>query len=144
MSAVVDEAVPVEEGMSSYDFLDYLEQDPAKRLIQVQQVRAHLLKTNGYIDKEASKLLKDMSQTDLGLMRLEVDKDNAQSFSEMSKAVSSLFKNASDPYKIIDVNPDPAKAPTLALEELGETPVEDWALSQELGSPEYSEIMPDD
>jgi len=144
MSEVADDAVPVTEGVDSYSFLDYLEEDPSKRLAQVQQVRAHLLRTQGYIDKEAAKLLKDMSQTDLGILRLEVDKDNSQSFTEMSKAVSELFRTATDPHRVAGQVLDAVKAPTLALDALGDKPVESWSLSQELGSPEYSEIIKDD
>ncbi|QAX96140.1 hypothetical protein [Vibrio phage vB_VmeM-Yong XC32] len=127
---------------NSYQLLDWLEEDPAKRIARVQQVRMHLLQTNGYIDKEQAKMLKDITSTDLGLMRLDVDKDNANGLAALSTAVAEMFMQRTEaPFRTIDGPATADAAPQLEAEELGDKEVPNWALSQELADIQYEEII---
>lgn len=136
------EAKVADDTGNSYAFLDWLEEDPAKRVFQAQQCRIHILKNNGYLDKEQTKLLKDLTSTDLGLLRLDVDRDNASTLAEMAGAVASLFLERDEsPFRKTKGELTDVKAPQLDSLDLGDKDVPDWSLSQELAEIPFEDIV---
>lgn len=127
----------------SFDLLDWLEDDPAKRISQIQRVKMHYMATNRTgLDKEELKWLDSVAKMDLASLRLDVDKDSSQAMAEVAQAVAAMYmdRGPTDPHRLpakrVDVIP-----PTVALDDLDTGEVPDWALSQELAEIPYEEVM---
>lgn len=141
MSTINEQPPETEADFDSFDLLDYLEDHPLARIKQVQQVRMHLLSQGHNLDEDKIKLLKDISQTDLGMLRLDIDKDTSTSQKELAFAIANMF--ASTNKNLLPVEEiDPSRnIPSIAFEELGDKVVEDFSLEVDSTSPSFETVM---
>lgn len=125
----------------AFDHLDILEEDPMKRMQQIQRCRLHLIKSRkDGISDELSRELNHIAKTDLGILRLDVEREGGAAVAEVAKALGELFgKGIGDP-SVIEGEIVPRAAPVIPDEMLGDGVVLEESLSQELANITYEDL----
>lgn len=125
----------------AFDHLNILEDDPMKRMQQIQRCRLHLVKQKkDGISDELSRELDRIAKTDLGILRLDVEREGGAAVAEVAKALGELFgKGIGDPSRATgDISP--REAPVVPDDVLGDKEVLPESLSQELANITFEDL----
>lgn len=122
-----------------YAFLDAFEESPEKRVAQIQQCRMMML-ANGYqFSKEEQQMLKDISSTDLGLLRLTLDESQNDSLKAFAGVIGEMLGRTRAPVRPEDNEGlDTAALPVVDLGDDSDIP--DEALATDFPDISYDQV----
>ena len=120
--------------------------DPVHLINLMQRKRLALLQKaedDQPIDKEMVKLMRDISSTSLSQLKIDVEKDGNESQKEVAMAIAGAIRNQTqNPFAVERSTQESRTESKIADDDLPEDiVVHEYELSQEMGSPDYKEVM---